>query len=279
MTAPSSRAQNKPNAFVVLGMHKSGTTLVSECLHKAGIPMEEGIAEPKGYEHGYTLERRAAQAVNKRYLNCGDDQSQDILLSQDAVDPAIHAECVTQAAALIDDLSAQGHPWGFKDPRTLLVMPVWEQAFERTHIRPCLIGVYRNPREVFGHYKRLLKRKWLHHDPRYLVRVLQSWSAHNRALLEVAKRNPDLALFEFTALMTQDIEIGRLYELIGTSGPDARKSDLYRARPGADRNYQIARALARLSGSEDPEPLMAELNNRRARQIDQIGQIAQKALP
>lgn len=259
----------KPNAFVVLGMHKSGTTLVSECLHKAGIPMEEGIAEPKGYEHGYTLERRAAQAVNKRYLDCGDDVSQDILLSREPVDPATHAECVTQAATLIDGLSAQGQAWGFKDPRTLLVMPVWEQAFERARIRPTLIGVYRNPVEVFGHYKRLLKRKWLHRDPRYLMRVLQSWSVHNRALLDVAARSPDLVLFEFTALMTQDTEIRRLHELIGTSGPDARKSDLYRARPGADRDYRIARALARLSGSEDPERLLTELNARRAGQIGQ----------
>lgn len=260
-----------PQVFVVLGMHKSGTTLVAEILHKAGIAMEDSLDEPVGYEHGHTLERAAAQAVNRLHLGCGDDSSHDIELPETGPDPAIRQASLAQATALIADLSQRGTPWGFKDPRTLLTLPVWEDAFARAPVQPCLIGVYRNPVEVFGHYKRLLRRKWLHRDPGYLLRVLRSWCAHNRALLDLARRGPDLALFEFAALMTQETEMQRLYRVIGTSGQDPRRAGLYRARATEDRDYRIARALLRLGGTEAPEALFADLERLRAAQVTQAG--------
>lgn len=265
----SPQADNK-RAFVVLGMHKSGTTLVAEILHKAGISMEDGATEPGGYDNGQKMERARAQDINKRYLVCEGSDSHDILPPSKGMDPALHAACLAQARAMITDLSPPGAaPWGFKDPRTLLTLQLWQEAFACTHISPCLIGVYRNPVEVFGHYKRLLRRKWLHRDPAFLLRVLQSWCTHNRALLDLANQTPDLALFDFTALMTDEAEMQRLLRISGASAQDMRKAGLYRARDRIASDYRIARALQRLCGVEDPEQLLAELEKIRMTQIAQ----------
>lgn len=45
--------------FVVLGMHKSGTTLVSQILHHSGIPMGDGFDENVTYDGGNKYERES----------------------------------------------------------------------------------------------------------------------------------------------------------------------------------------------------------------------------
>ena len=260
-------ASPAPQAFMVLGMHKSGTTLLAETLHRSGIVMEDGPAETGGYDHGQKMERARAQAINKAYLACGDAPSHDITAPA-RPDPARHAACLAQAQAMIADLSQPGAPrWGFKDPRTLLCLPLWREAFDTTQIAPRLIGIYRHPVEVFGHYKRLLGRKWLHRDPGYLLRVLHSWCAHNRALHDLAQTYPDMVLLEFTALMTEEAEMARLAQVIAAPLEDMRQAGMYRARGRDDRDYRIARAALRLRGQPDPERLLQALDQLRARQI------------
>ena len=48
------------NVFVVLGMHKSGTTLVSDILHRSGVPMVE-VRSSEGYDQGNKMERDATR--------------------------------------------------------------------------------------------------------------------------------------------------------------------------------------------------------------------------
>lgn len=253
--------------IIILGMHKSGTTLLAEILHRTGIVMVDGPAETGGYDSGQKMERARAQTINKTYLACGDAPSNDVTTPA-RPDPARHAACLAQAKEMITDLSSLGAPpWGFKDPRTLLCLPLWLEAFDTARIAPQLIGIYRHPIEVFGHYKRLLGRKWLHRDPGYLLRVLNSWCAHNRALHDLARRHADLVLFEFTALMTEDAEMARLAQAIAAPLEDMRQAGMYRARERDDRDYRIARALLRLQGQGDPEKLMNALETLRAAQI------------
>ena len=52
---------------VVLGMHKSGTSLISEILHYSGIDMIEQDST-LGYDEGFHHERRATSEINKDLL-------------------------------------------------------------------------------------------------------------------------------------------------------------------------------------------------------------------
>ena len=53
---------------VVLGMHKSGTTLVSELLHHAGIDMVDAADPDTSYDHGNKWERDSTKQVNHAIL-------------------------------------------------------------------------------------------------------------------------------------------------------------------------------------------------------------------
>ena len=57
--------------YVVLGMHKSGTTLISETLHESGINMGEfsDIQQGIGYDEGHKYERRETQQINRQILD------------------------------------------------------------------------------------------------------------------------------------------------------------------------------------------------------------------
>jgi hypothetical protein len=63
-----------PEICVVLGMHKSGTTLVSEILHHSGIRMVENDSV-ESYDHGNHFEREDTNQFNKRLLGCGEASS------------------------------------------------------------------------------------------------------------------------------------------------------------------------------------------------------------
>ena len=58
--------------YVVLGCHKSGTTLVAEVLHRSGIAMLEGEVEEADYDEGDFFERLDMVHVNQDILGHGD---------------------------------------------------------------------------------------------------------------------------------------------------------------------------------------------------------------
>ena len=146
------------SVVVVLGMHKSGTTLVAETLHRSGIAMIESEVAG-GYDDGNKMERAATCALNMDLL---DDQGTESLrlirpLSPDA-DNATHKDRARELTAGLGP-----GPWGFKDPRTLLTFDFWQDVLDA----PVLIGVYRDPVEVFRHYLRRAGRRWI--QPRFVL--------------------------------------------------------------------------------------------------------------
>ena len=52
--------------YIILGMHKSGTTLISQILHKSGINMGN-FNEDVSYDQGNKYERPASQKINREY--------------------------------------------------------------------------------------------------------------------------------------------------------------------------------------------------------------------
>jgi hypothetical protein len=183
---------SSPRVLVVLGMHKSGTSLIAATLHGAGIAMVEGDAQ------GPTVERASTRALNKAVLAMGHAHSLSIAapLSPARLQPQQQAAARRLLAAL------RGTPaWGFKDPRTLLTYrALWEPLLNS----PCLVGIVRHPAAVFAHYRGdgLLFRPrslW-----RLLWRCLSVWLVHNRELQAIQQRHPQLLLLDYDAFLASD---------------------------------------------------------------------------
>lgn len=227
---------------VVVGMHKSGTSLVSRLIHEAGISM--GRFDTRyGYDDGNTYERGETRDVNIRLLRraalptfrgwrmvrsgsidrAGQPRNLDSLaiVLPSKLRGAAEATDHEHAAEIVARLSESHEAWGFKDPRTVLLCDFWRPIIPGAVI----IGVWRSFGQVFERYD----YRWKHPSDPY--RVARSWLVHNEALASLLRHQPDATLIRYETLMTDDGELQRLGEAIGqTVRQDAIDPELYRSR-------------------------------------------------
>jgi len=230
--------------YVVLGMHKSGTTVVSQMLHQSGINMGE-FAAGLGYDEANKYERHETQALNREILHgylippleylvkrpfrstydqAGYRRNLDsvALIRYGALRRNLaRKKPSTEMQTLIDEHEAAYTDWGFKDPRTCLTYPLWQQ-----HLPPHRIII------VYRHYSELLKRYRAtgRNLPR-LFRVLHGWTIYNAAILEaLAKATVPAITLNYETLMQGQEEYQRLNTFVGRTLADARNPALYRNR-------------------------------------------------
>ncbi|MFM7185965.1 MAG: sulfotransferase [Planctomycetota bacterium] len=242
--------------YVVLGMHKSGTTLVSEMLHHSGIDMLEADGAAGGYDEGNTWERESTKAVNHGIL--GSAGAHSLRTTRRGYRPP-DPECLGRMREVVAELSARHGDWGFKDPRTCLTYDLW--AGELPEHR--LVVVYRRPEECFAHY-RSAARGNVSRSLDVLVRCLPAWCEHNAAIIAAVERAAAPAIVvHYSRLMDGDAEFRRLERFVGRPLADRRLDMMHRSRvvPGAD--YRIAALLHALAGGASPERLASRLDSLR----------------
>jgi hypothetical protein len=135
-------------ATCVMGMHRSGTSMVAGMLARCGMqvgPSHELLGPSTENPTGY-FERRAMVLVDDAVLDA-------LGLAWDHVphlpregwvdDPAVEP-LLDQARRIVEAFSADA-PWGFKDPRASLLLELWEQAAGEQ--MACVVCV-RNPLDV-----------------------------------------------------------------------------------------------------------------------------------
>lgn len=208
--------------FVVLGMHKSGTTLVSQILHHSGINMGE-FDENVSYDKGNKYERESTLALDLDIL--GTDNYDVLGLSGQAV-TTLNDQQKSQMLAIVEDCQKNHTNWGFKDPRACLIYDLWADNLPEHKI----IAVYRDPAEVWPRFKWLGLRKHhtnFHRAYDYLLR----WLEHNRNIIRFVSESPREALvIRYADLMHSDNEFRKLQDFVGVELNDRRQSGLYRSR-------------------------------------------------
>ncbi len=132
--------------IIVLGMHRSGTSMVARLLNMMGayfapdeLAMQASDANPKGH-----WEREDIRVLNDEIL-------ESLGMSWDNLsdfEPSLLTETIYQKFAariqkIIFNLDSH-RPWMIKDPRFNLLLPMWVRSLEV----PVCIHVYRNPIQV-----------------------------------------------------------------------------------------------------------------------------------
>ena len=240
--------------YVILGMHKSGTSLVSELLHHAGIPMVE-YAKNGDYETGNKWERTVTCSLNKRLLGGGDVNSLDL-----EPPPSCQLESEEARHAALGIIDSQGDDdWGFKDPRTCLTWPLWRTLLPEARI----IGVYRHYLSVAARYVHATPRLqrvrpgWRH---RVATLALHRWCEHNRVVLEAVRSAASRSmLVSYERLMEGREEIELLERFLGRPAPDRRRKSEQHGLRAAE---VWVRGEARLEGGleiDDPASVLDEL--------------------
>jgi hypothetical protein len=231
-------------------MHKSGTTLIADTLHRSGIAMI-GAEVAGGYDDGNKMERAETRDLNIDML--GDTGVESLRLIRPLAPGAATAAHVDEARNIIERLGKS--PWGFKDPRTLLTFDFWYEVLDA----PILVGVFRDPVEVFGHYLRRAGRRWISRDPTFLPDALRAWCVYNRKLLALKREHPDMLLLDYAAFMTSDVGMQRLSSHMGRELVDCRKPAMRRAQAKPSADYKLARVIVRVRDGLDPDRIHRQL--------------------
>ena len=140
---PSSRA------VIVLGMHRSGTSLLTRGLQSLGIFLGDDFLKsqpdnPTGY-----WEDRVIVGLNQRLLETFGLQWESISLIEDAQWQSPAAEGLRREAIEHLQLHFRSHSlWGFKDPRTVRLLPFWRSVLQRLDIDDRYVIAIRNPLSV-----------------------------------------------------------------------------------------------------------------------------------
>ena len=140
-------------ALLVVGMHRSGTSMVGGMLAAAGVRMgQDLIPADRANARGYFEERGIVELhgrLFREYLPADDGPHVDWgvtathELRAESLAPPPTA-WLARAAELAAELGSGGGPWGFKDPRTTMALPLWEQLLPDARF----LLVYRFPWEV-----------------------------------------------------------------------------------------------------------------------------------
>ena len=197
------------NAIIVLGMHRSGTSLLAEIIYRwgayAGDP-EDLIQAGQWNERGH-WEFKPLVLLNSTLLASLDSDwclppaegSDSILQSR-----ASEAWFKTNASSLISDMELRGGPWLWKDPRLCILLPFWKQLLDATYV----ISV-RNPAEVATS---LLKRNGMPTSAALLL-----WQYYMLSLLANTKGTARKIFIQYDALVARSHEeFNRLINFLDT---------------------------------------------------------------
>ena len=241
--------------YVVLGMHKSGTTLVSQILHRSGIRMGEGDEVDGDYDQGTFHERHDVYDLNTDILGFTFPAQNFPAPRRLALTDARRA----RMREIIAKHDAEGGDWGFKEPRCCLTYALWREELP-THR---LIVVTRDLPEVWTHFKN-------HESPWLLTwRCVRTWCDYNERILE-ALRHTSLpyVIIGYRELMTSREEFDRLQAFVERPLVDARRSGHYRSQAGGHARIAATSALRAALGRSRPGQIAAGLEELRARQVE-----------
>lgn len=157
--------------YVVMGMHRSGTSAIAGLLHDNGITMGEDSSfyprpspeNPKGFYEDVRFRN-----INDELLKCNHLYVDDWDVPEDAPFRDATAEIFENARTLITEMQDRYPNWGWKDPRTCLTWPFWATVLDSLGLlrETKIIGTTRDPSRIA---KSMIKRGnrhrgWTHED-------------------------------------------------------------------------------------------------------------------
>lgn len=170
--------------LVVAGMHRSGTSCVAGLLHSAGLFLGDHLL-------GADPTNQSGHFEDLEFLDFHRDVLRAHGLADDGFVAHVHLESIAEryrrrAAALVEARRALLRPWGWKDPRTVLFLPLWRDLVPDARY----LFVFRPPWDVVDSLFRrgddLFAR-----NPTFALTV---WADYNARIRDFARAFPERVL-------------------------------------------------------------------------------------
>ncbi len=213
---PTSRKRKRPPAHrivVVLGMHRSGTSVITRALAALGADLGDNLMESvagnndKGFWEDVDFNR-----LNERVLaKCGSSWNRLSALPNSHFYGSEFAPERMEAAKLVQKKMANSEVFAFKDPRTAVLLAFWKCVFEDISVEPQYIICVRNPLEVA---ESLRKR-----DGFDLVKSLVLWLKHVHPALRETQGSTRLFVKYDDVLSDPEAQLARMAEALDLKMP------------------------------------------------------------
>lgn len=260
--------------FVVLGMHKSGTSLLAQTLHRSGINMGDGFDIAGGYDDGNHYERQTVFDLNsqilaryslptlsealRNYLGTNSQPYPSSLSIIRNLPLTLSLEERKQIRNIVLQGEREFSDWGFKDPRMSLTYRFWQEQLPSHKV----LVIFRNYRELMVRYK---VNGWRLTDLPRLTRVLYNWSNYNHNIItSLDESKADALYIQYEKFMSDQEEIHRIEEFVGKTLVDCRDTSKYRNRTNNNalaKKSAMYKAITRLL-PHNPETVLRQLSSK-----------------
>lgn len=141
------RVVTRKNLFVVLGMARSGTSVIARGLKALGIDWGKNLlpADNNWNAKGFWEDGDIVYKINRELVRTFDYSWQtENLLENIQANPELQ-RLQNLAIILLQQRLLRVDYWGFKDPRTSKLLPFWQSVFSRLNVNEHYIIALRNP--------------------------------------------------------------------------------------------------------------------------------------
>lgn len=133
-------------AIVVLGMHRSGTSVLTRGLQSAGVYLGNDFLSPQPDNPTGYWEDKGIVDINERLLRALGSHWESTALIDAAQWQKPEVQTLREEAAAYLQTHFLQHPlWGFKDPRTIRLLPFWRALLQDLGVEDQYLLAIRNP--------------------------------------------------------------------------------------------------------------------------------------
>jgi len=198
----------KKKIIVVLGMHRSGTSVVARSLQVMGVNLGDKLLQPiKGENDKGFWEDLDINSLNVEMLNAVNSDWHFLTPIQSIdVDTLRRDGYLLRGAEILKKKLSNCQIFGFKDPRVAKLLPFWKEVFVESGLDVGYVLVIRNPISVS---KSLTKRNGFDVEKNYLL-----WLEHVLSSL-IGTLGEKCALIDYDLLMKNPMtELTRIAEIL-----------------------------------------------------------------
>jgi O-antigen biosynthesis protein len=198
--------------IVVLGMHRSGTSAIARGLKVLRVDLGNHLLPPDRNinDAGYWEDVDLNQLNIEMLHSLGTDWHHLAPLAGDFVERLRKQGFMLRAVELVREKVGNLPVFGFKDPRTALLLPFWTEVFAHTKLALSYVLAVRNPISVI---RSLAKR-----DKFDLEKSALLWLAHTISMIEGTSGAKSRVLVDYDCLMrAPDHEMQRIAAALNLS--------------------------------------------------------------
>ena len=175
---------SQPRIVCVLGMHRSGTSLLTRLLNLLGVDLgpEEHLMAPNEYNSkGYWEHQPLTDLNDELLLRLGGSWHEPPIFFPGWESAPTLSDLRQRARALIREDFAAAELWGWKDPRMCLTLPFWQRLLPAMEYVIC----FRNPVDV--------ARPLHHRDGCSFEKGVHLWLMHVKSALDHTAKGQEVS--------------------------------------------------------------------------------------